>query len=576
MTSARPEPSELAERGARTIHDSFLAFQTAFARVTRRARARFERLDWRGMQDDVQYRLAVYRESVDRMEQRLRFLLGPHAADQRLWREIKQTYVPLNEGERNAELGRTFFNSATRRIFSTVGVNPQIEFLSTRSAVGDEEADPRTFSIHPGTGQTRQLIRDILEDHRFGVVYRDLEGDAARGAQAVDAYLASLPDPLVIDRVETLKPVFFRNKGAYIISRVCAGDRFLPMVLPLVNTCRGVTVDAVLMNENDVSIVFSFARSYFHVEWDCPHELIVFLKSIMPRKPIAELYTSLGFNKHGKTELYRSLQKHLSLTDDKFRIAEGDRGMVMLVFTLPMFDVVFKVIRDRFDYPKSTTRRDVMDRYRLVFEHDRVGRLVDAQEFEHLKFDRHRFDQALLADLLKEADSTVKIQGDEVAFRHLYTERRVTPLNLFLRDADPETARRTVLDYGRAIEDLAAADIFPGDFLLKNFGVTRHGRVVFYDYDELCRLRDCRFRVMPQALNPEQELQAEPWFTPAENDIFPEEFERFLGLPPDLRKTFVGQHGRLFTAAFWRELQDRHRAGEIMDFFPYPDHRRLK
>jgi isocitrate dehydrogenase kinase/phosphatase len=312
------------------------------------------------------------------------------------------------------------------------------------------------------------------------------------------------------------------------------------------------------------------------VEADSPRRIIAFLRSILPLKPVAELYISLGLNKHGKTELYRDLQRHLVGSDDLFEIAEGARGMVMLVFTLPSHDVVFKMIRDRFAYPKTTTRRQVMDRYRLVFKRDRVGRLVDAQEFKQLTFQRQRFAPDLLRELQEQAAGSIRLVGDQVVIEHLYSERRMTPLNIYVREAAPAAAQEAILDYGRAIKELAAANIFPGDFLLKNFGVTRHGRVVFYDYDELCLVTDCVFREMPPPRNPEEEMESETWFPVGEHDIFPEEFRTFLGLGESLRDLFARHHGDLFTVDFWQRLQDGNRHGEIMEFFPYPQEVRLR
>ena len=295
-----------------------------------------------------------------------------------------------------------------------------------------------------------------------------------------------------------LRPVFFRNKGAYLVGRVQRGDLVLPLVLPLIHAERGIVVDAVLMTEDEASVVFGFSWSYFRVEAPRPRAMVEFLGSIMPLKRMDELYTAIGFNKHGKTELYRSLMQDLERPDARFAFAEGDEGMVMAVFTLPSFNAVFKIIKDSFGAPKNTTRQAVMDKYHFVFVRDRVGRLADAQEFEHLEFPRRCFPDDLLAYLLSVAGATVRVEGDRVVIRQLYTERRVTPLNLFLRDADDAAACEAVLDYGNAIKDLAAADIFTGDMLLKNFGVTRHGRVICYDYDELCLLSECRFRRLPQ------------------------------------------------------------------------------
>ncbi len=250
--------------------------------------------------------------------------------------------------------------------------------------------------------------------------------------------------------------------------------------------------------------------------------------------------------------------------------------MVMAVFTMPSYDVVFKIIKDKFGDPKTTTRREVMERYQLVFKHDRVGRLIDAQEFEHLQFERARFSKDLLEDLLKVASATVKLDGQYVDIQHLYIERRVTPLNLYLSAADTSQAEEAALDYGEAIKDLASANIFPGDILLKNFGVTRHGRVVFYDYDELCLLTDCRFRRIPQARSHADEYAAEPWFYVDKYDVFPEEFRTFLGLRNHLRATFIDAHSELFEVDYWSTMQKGLRDGKVFDVFPYKPHRRLK
>jgi isocitrate dehydrogenase kinase/phosphatase len=565
----------IAALGAERIQAAYERYERAFSEVTRRAGDRFERRAWRAGQADAEARLALYGEAIGRLLDELQALLGPDLTHEDLWREIKRAHTALLAGRANAELARTFFNSATRRIFSTVGVNPEVEYTSAESVGDFEGAREGACQRYAGPGDLIDHARCLLANARPGGAWRDAEEDAASVASRIEAALVDRFGDASFDAIECLIPAFYRSKGAYLIGRVRRGSWLLPLVLPLLHERNGVFVDAVLTEPNDVSIVFSFTRSYFHVDASCPRDVIAFLRSILPRKAVAELYTSLGFNKHGKTELYGSLLGHLARHDDTFVVAPGDPGMVMLVFTLPGFDMVFKVIRDRFAPPKTTTRRDVTERYRLVFGHDRVGRLIDAQEFEHLEFDRRHFADDLLDRLLAEAGRTVELRGDEVVLHHLYAERRVTPLNLYLRSADEAESRRAVVDYGNAIKELAAAQIFPGDFLLKNFGVTRHGRVVFYDYDELCLLHECRFRVLPPPRTPEEDLAAEPWFSTTENDIFPEEFRKFLGLSGALRRTFEEHHADLFTVEFWRGLQERHRRGELIDVFPYPDSRRL-
>jgi isocitrate dehydrogenase kinase/phosphatase len=329
------------------------------------------------------------------------------------------------------------------------------------------------------------------------------------------------------------------------------------------------------MTEDEVSIVFSFARSYFFVEMERPAATVAFLKTIMPRKPVAELYNAVGCNKHGKTELYRSILHHLETTRDRFEIAPGQRGMVMSVFMLPGLDVVFKVIKDRFDYPKTVTHQEVRDKYRLVFRHDRAGRLVDAQEFEHLEFDGARFSDELLRELAVVATETVKFRGDRVVVSHLYTERRLKPLDVYLREAGHAAARDAVIEYGQVLRDLAATNIFPGDMLLKNFGVTRHGRLIFYDYDELCLLTDCNFRALPSPRTADEETASEPWFYVGERDIFPEEFRSFLGLRKDLLDVFLAHHEELLHVEFWHRMQGLHQRGEVVEIYPYRSTRRL-
>jgi isocitrate dehydrogenase kinase/phosphatase len=565
----------LAAKGAAVVDAAFAGYMADFLAVTRRATARFEARDWQAQQADALERLSLYSAAMDRVVAELHAALGAHLTDRSLWASIKAAFAPSLES-RNFELARTFFNSVTRRVFATIGVNPDLEFTSLDLAIQDWEPAPGILRRYEQPADVRSALAAVLEDFRFRSGYRNLAADLEIAARRVEERAReSLGDqPLVA--VEMLRSVFYRSKAAYVMGRAIFGNEPIPLILALLHAPEGVFLDAVLMRESEVSILFSFTRSYFHVDTDCPRDLIVFLKHIIPLKPVSELYAALGFNKHGKTELYRSLQRHLQRSSDLFDFASGDRGMVMIVFTLPSFDRVFKVIRDSFAPPKSTTPRQVMERYRLVFWRDRVGRLVEAQRFRHLEIPLDRFAAGLTEELLREASRMVRREGEFLVFEHLYTERKVTPLNVYLREATEAQARRAVVDYGAAIKELAAANIFPGDFLVKNFGVTRHERVVFYDYDELCLLTDCRFRRLPLPRTPEDELAPEPWFAAADNDVFPEEFRKFLGLPDGMLELFERHHGALFTPGFWRELQSLHAAGAVVNFYPYPEGERLR
>jgi isocitrate dehydrogenase kinase/phosphatase len=560
--------------GADVIRGAFEDYRREFRAITHRARSRFENGEWRGMQQDARERLELYGRCVTRTVEGVSQVVGPRPQDRALWAEMKAAYSRSIAHCPDVELAETFFNSVTRRIFATVGVDPRIEYVASDFDAPPAPGEP-VYRRYVLRGSMPALIKDILVEYAFAIPYQDVDRDAGLVAEAVETQRRATWGARPIEAVEILRPVFYRNKGAYLIGRVVGGNSLMPFALALLHGDGGIVADAALLTENEVSIVFSFTHSYFHVEVDRPHDVVEFLKSLVPLKRIAELYVALGYNKHGKTELYRDLLRHLERSEDRFEVAPGDRGMVMVVFTLPSYDVVFKVIRDKIPLPKTTSRRDVLKKYQLVFQHDRAGRLVDAQEFEHLAFARDRFSDALMAELTETAADSVSIGDGRVVIRHLYTQRRMTPLNLYLADADASAGRETILEYGQAIKDLAATNIFPGDLLLKNFGVTRHGRVAFYDYDELCALTDCNFRSLPQPRDLDEEFAAEPWFYVGDDDLFPEEFLTFLGLPANLRETFVRAHGDLLGTDFWQRMQARHRAGEVLDIFPYRPGRRL-
>jgi len=570
MATAPPDPALVREASA-LIADGFTQYMERFLTLTRVAREHFAREEWHGMQRDSGRRLDLYGEVLAATQLGLHRLLGSHIADRRTWTEIRATYRALLARRPYVDLAETFFNSNVRRVFHTVGVDPDVEFVSAailRRAPRAPWSHTRTVPCHQGLVPA---FRGLLEDLDLGVPWDDLPGDAERLAGAVPAEVVAAP----LRGLEVARSPFFRGKGAYVVGQIHLESESLPMLLALLNPAGRVVVDAAVFAENDISIVFSFARSYMFAETDRPRELVDWLRTIMPRKPVSDLWNSIGFHRHGKTELYRSLLEHLETTRERFTIAPGKRGMVMSVFVLPGFDVVFKVIRDRFEYPKTVSHEEVRRKYELVYRHDRAGRLVDAQAFEHFEFPAERFEPALLEELLRIAAETVQLRDGKVVIAHLYTERRVTPLDVFLEDAPREVAREMVLDYGQALKDLAATNIFPGDMLLKNFGVTRNGRLVFYDYDELCPLTQVRFRELPQPRDGDQEMASEPWYFVGEHDVFPEEFRAFLGLRGELLETFLAAHSDLLEPAFWQHMQNRLQNGEIIDIFPYRSSRRL-
>jgi len=563
----------LADGSAAAIVAAFSRYNAEFRAITRRAPDRFESRDWAGSQADVVARLELYSTMVNDTAAALSATLGERALDRALWREIKAAYAQRIASLADPEFLKTFFSSITRRLFGTVGVNADIEFfaldLDPLRGIGSEVVTNR----YANRGSLELLIEDLLTDYRFRTPWRDFEGSVGHVATDIELSLAALGERRPLRDIEVIRPVFYQMSRAYVVGRIHGDGWMLPLAIAFRNTERGVLVDAVMLRESDVSILFSFTRSYFHVDLERVGEAVLFLHSIMPVKPVSELFTVLGRAKQGKTERFREIFRHLGETEDRFVRAPGERGLVMACFTLENYDVIFKVIRDRFPAVKTVRREEVMAKYDMVFRHDRAGRLVDAQEFRRIRLPRARFEPDMLRELTDECAMNVQIEGDDVIVGHVYIERRMTPLNLYLRSASPEQAELAVIDYGQSIRDLAYTNIFAGDLLLKNFGVTRHNRVIFYDYDELCRVTDCRFRDMPQAETPEDEMRAESWFYVADNDVFPETFLQFLGMEGRLREVFLEKHGEILTAAWWRELRERLAGGDVVEVLPYHPHR---
>ena len=368
-----------------------------------------------------------------------------------------------------------------------------------------------------------------------------------------------------------LHSLFFRNKAAYIVGRVINGADRQPFVIPLLRNDDGtMSIDALLMRQKDVAVLFSFSRAYFLVDMEVPSAYVRFLLTIMPRKSPVDLYAMLGLQKQAKTFFYRQLQHHLRHSRDNFQVAPGVRGMVMLVFCLPSFPFVFKMIKDRFDPPKTTTEKEVREKYLLVKNHDRVGRLADTLEYSNVALPTDRIEPQLLEQLRELCAGSIEEYGDRLVIRHIYIERRMEPLDNYLSGATKRERKQAILDYGNAIRDLAGANIFPGDMLKKNFGVTRHNRVVFYDYDEICYITECNFRKVPPARDYDDMMSDVPWYSVRENDVFPETFGPFFFANRDDMTEFRKDHAELMTAEWWQSVKSGIEAGKQADIFPYP------
>ena len=572
----------MAQQAANAILAEFRAYRRHFERITASAGERFRDADWPAVQTASQARLNLYKTHIDRVSAQIgasRRELGPTQ-----WADAKETYAAAIAETPDGDLAETFYNSVYRRITQDPALDGGRMFLATSFSDGPLPAAGESLTSHyRPTAGLAAMVQRILDERAPGLPWQDQRRDVRN---IIRSLIEARPEVASGEnfQVEVINALFYRNKGAYIVGRLRLGDPssdahsepVWPLALPLAMSASGEAyVDTLICDEDELSIVFSFTRAYFMVRAPYPFGLVRFLNELLPNKKRSELYAAIGQHKHGKTEFHRGFLEHLRQSNDAFIAAPGIKGMVMTVFTLPSYQTVFKVIRDEFPPQKAVTTAEVREKYHIVKRHDRAGRMADTQEFKNLRLPLDRFDPALLDELRAAAPSALRIEGGQLRIRHLYTERAMTPLNLYIENADRAILTEALDEYGNAIKQLAAANIFPGDMLLKNFGVTRHRRVVFYDYDEISFLTDVNFRAVPEPRTPEEEMAAEPWYSVGRNDVFPEEFRRFLFGKPEIKQLFDSLHGDLFTPAYWRGLQQAITDGHAMDVFPYRRKRRF-
>ncbi len=557
-----------------------------FRATSAAAKGRFERADWHGQQRAQRERIEFYDVRVDEAIAMLEQRFQTSSLPMDVWQQVKLHYIGLLIDHHQPELAETFFNSVCTRVLHHGYFHN--DFIFVRPAVSTEyieneepAAKPTYRAYYPTQQNLRETMRRVVTNFQLEPEFEDLGRDVDWVLNAVRKELGNFRWRTNF-QIQVLSSLFYRNKGAYLVGKIINGFTETPFALPILhrerqgNTGPGqLYIDAMLFGEDDLLMLFSFARAYFMVDMEVPSAFVAFLRSMMPRKPRAEIYSAIGLQKHGKNLFYRDFLYHLRHSSDKFRIAPGIKGMVMLVFDLPSYPFVFKLIKDFFPAQKETTRELIQSKYLLVKQHDRVGRMADTLEYSNVAFPRHRFEDELVAELKHFCPSLLEIKGDDLVLKHVYIERRMVPLNIYLQEATPAQMEHAVLEYGNAIKDLLAANIFPGDMLWKNFGVTRHGKVVFYDYDEIEYMTDCNFRHVPQPRNEEEEMSGEIWYRVGPRDVFPETFGPFLLGHPGVRELFMRHHADLLDADYWSRHKLRIQAGHVHDVFPYDPHKRF-
>ncbi|TSA17231.1 MAG: bifunctional isocitrate dehydrogenase kinase/phosphatase [Betaproteobacteria bacterium] len=567
------EQQDLTLNVAQVMLQGFNKHYRIFREACQEAKRHFETGNWPAVQKASRERIDFYDKRVMEAVEHIESGFRPDARDDAAWQKIKLHYIGLLTYHKQPECAETFFNSVCCKILHRTYFNNN--FIFVRPAVSTEhiEAEPPSYRpYYPGKYGLRPTVARMLRDIGLQRPFADLRRDLRN---VLRVWRKMLPRPLRLEanhQIQILSSLFYRNKGAYLVGKMINGNQDYPFVIPVLHDQEGkLFLDTVLLERRQLDIFFSTNRAYFLVDMEVPSAYVHFLRGLLPYKPQWEIYTLIGLQKHGKNLFYRDFLHHLRHSSDDFIIAPGIRGLVMSVFTLPSYPYVFKVIKDVIAPPKEVTRQLVKEKYWLVKHHDRVGRMADTLEYSDVAFPRKRFSAELLDELRKLAPSLIDEEGDTIVIKHMYIERRMVPLNIFLDKAEAQQRDEAIDDYGLAIKQLAAANIFAGDLLFKNFGVTRYGRVVFYDYDEIDYLTNCNFRKLPQPQTEEQEMASEPWYSVGPTDIFPEEFATFLLTDGRVRECFMRHHADLLDAASWQATQQRIAAGQMQDVFPYAE-----
>jgi len=567
--SAIPEPAAIAE----ATLEGFNRHYALFRDCARAAKSHFEAGNWLAIAHTSQDRIDFYDRRVAETVARLEREFGCDRIDEAHWEAVKRHYIGLLIDHKQPECAETFFNSVSCKILHRTYFHNRCLFV--RPAVSTEhiDADPPSYrSYYPRQHGLRHALIDVVLDFRLERRFADFRRDLRN---LLRAFRSRFPRPFVLEanhQLQVLSSLFFRNRTAYIVGRVINGFNIHPFVVPIKHDANGrLYADALLMDPEQIALLFSANRAYFLVDMEVPSAYVTFLRAMVPVRTEAELYTMVGLQKQGKTLFFRDFLHHLKHSTDSFIVAPGIKGLVMTVFTLPSYPYVFKVIRDKIAPSKETTPEKVKEKYLLVKHHDRVGRMADTLEYSDVAFPRARFTPELFAELDAVAPAAFEEDGEMIVVRHVYIERRMTPLNLYIETAPPAQRERAIRDYGDALKQIAAVNIFAGDLLFKNFGVTRFGRVVFYDYDEIEYITDCTFRRIPPVPAGYDEMDNDVWYPVAERDVFPEEFATFLLTDPAVRANFLAHHADLLEAEWWQAAQTRLAEGGLPEVLSYPD-----
>ena len=570
---------EMISLAARCILQEFELYYVESRGIPAQAQAAFEARDPARSIALSRRRLSIYSESIHALAAQLLDAYPALAADPTLWPQIEAHYLPMTTGRYEEDLAIAFLHSSRRMIVKDEW--QPVDYSFGRAA---RRASPVQVYIHRdfsgGAGLRPAIVREILEIPDFKRAFRDLQGDAERVAQRVNAELGFDGHDLDVVRViQMIDAGFFRNRGAYLVGRIILRERSaVPFVLSLENDESGIFVDAVLTREAAIHNIFSSTLANFHVNDPHYHELAAFLHSVMPGRALGLHYSTIGFNHVGKVAVMDELRGELDTSKERFETAPGFRGSVAIAFTAPSSAYVLKIIRDTptdsYKWGHFAGIESVLDKYRRVHEINRTGSMLDNIIYYNIRLEQSWFAPELLEELLAFAGQTVSQQDGSLTFKHLIVQPKMVPLPLFLETAARKDAEAAVVNLGHCIKNNAAANIFNKDLDGRNYGVSHFHKVYLFDYDALEVFTDVKIRTNVGREEGEEDIP--DWFFEDGVIFLPEEIESGLRIHDRaLRRLFREAHGDLSSTDYWETLQGALKEGRVPRIRIYPENCKL-
>jgi isocitrate dehydrogenase kinase/phosphatase len=484
------------------------------------------------------------------------------------------------KGEYAEDIGRAYLHSLRRKIYQGEWRAADYSFAEMISSSNKFISKVvKSFEVDGSLGE--EVIGEILRIPNFIRSYAFLEDDTQRIAQRVaDNISRSQHKAQKLIRVEMINTGFYRNRGAYLVGRlIFDNDRFVPLVIALLNDETGIYVDAVLTSETYAHNIFSSTLANFHVTSTYYHEVCALLKSIMPRRPLGLHYSTIGYNHLGKVAVMSELESELVDSEAGLVTAVGSTGTVAMGFASSNSAYNLKVIRDKpttqYKWGEFGGLESVIRKYTRVHEINRTGSMLDSIIYYRVRLDRKWFSAGLLEDLLTSASGTVSLFGDDVIFKYLIVQIKLTPLPIYLENATEKQAETAITNLGYCIKNNAAADIFNKDLDARNYGIGAYSKVYLFDYDAIEKLTEVKIRTNLDREAGEEDVP--DWFFEDGIVFLPEELVSGLCIPQRwLCDFFTRRHARLLTTDYWSEIQNDLLEGTIPSVSVYPDNERIR